>query len=151
MNKVSKIVIIFLLLLNNCSYKPILINQNLKFGINIKSLEGNKQVNSILKNKFRNYNEGDKVLDLSLETSKERKIISKNSKGDPSIFEITVNVKIKIEDNKKIIIKEEISAKNTYDNISDKFELDKFEEIIVKNLTENISNSILLSISNIDN
>tara|TARA_B100000029_G_C17234762_1_gene836735 strand:- start:250 stop:705 length:456 start_codon:yes stop_codon:yes gene_type:complete len=151
MNKVSKIIIIFLLLLNNCSYKPILINQNLKFGINIKSLEGNKQVNSILKNKFRNYNEGDKVLDLSLETSKERKIISKNSKGDPSIFEITVNVKIKIEDNKKIIIKEEISAKNTYDNISDKFELDKFEEIIVKNLTENISNSILLSISNIDN
>ena len=104
MNKVSKIIIIFLLLLNNCSYKPILINQNLKFGLNIKSLEGNKQVNSILKNKFRNYGEGDKILDLSLETSKERKVISKNSKGDPSIFEITVNVKIKIEDNKKIII-----------------------------------------------
>ena len=151
MNKVSKIIIIFLLLLNNCSYKPILINQNLKFGLNIKSLEGNKQVNSILKNKFRNYGEGDKILDLSLETSKERKVISKNSKGDPSIFEITVNVKIKIEDNKKIIIKEEIIKKSTYDNISDKFELDKFEEIIIKNLTENISNNILLSISNINN
>jgi len=151
MNKVSKIIIIFLLLLNNCSYKPILINQNLKFGLNIKSLEGNKQVNSILKNKFRNYGEGDKILDLSLETSKERKVVSKNSKGDPSIFEITVNVKIKIEDNKKIIIKEEIIKKSTYDNISDKFELDKFEEIIIKNLTENISNNILLSISNINN
>tara|TARA_B100001996_G_C18389984_1_gene488769 strand:+ start:98 stop:553 length:456 start_codon:yes stop_codon:yes gene_type:complete len=151
MNKISKIIIIIFLLLNNCSYEPILINKNLKFGLNIKSLEGNKQVNSILKNKFRNYIEGDKILDLSLETSKERKVISKNSKGDPAIFEITISIKIIIEDNENIIIKEKITKKSTYDNISDKFELDKFEDIIIKNLTENISNNILLSISNIDN
>ena len=151
MNKASKIIIIFFLLLNNCSYKPILINQNLKYGINIKSLEGDRQINSILKNKFRNYAKGDKMLNLILETSRERKIISKNSKGDPSIFEITANVKIRIEDNKEIIIEEEIIKKNTYDNISDKFELDKFEEIIIKNLADNISESILLSISKIDN
>ena len=91
------------------------------------------------------------MLNLILETSRERKIISKNSKGDPSIFEITANVKIRIEDNKEIIIEEEIIKKNTYDNISDKFELDKFEEIIIKNLADNISESILLSISKIDN
>jgi len=151
MNKVSKIIIIFFLLLNNCSYKPILVNQNLKYGINIKNLEGNKQINSILKNKFNNYTEGNKILDLSLETSKERKVISKNSKGDPSIFEITVKVKTIIEDNKEIIIEEEIIKKNTYDNISDKFELDKFEEIIIKNLADNILENILLSISKINN
>ncbi len=151
MNKVSKIIIIFFLLLNNCSYKPILVNQNLNYGINIKSLEGNKQINSILKDKLRNYAEGDKILDLSLETSRERKVISKNSQGDPSIFEVTVNVKLRIEDNKETIIKEEIIKKNTYDNISDKFELNKFEEIIIKNLADNILESILLSISKIDN
>ncbi len=147
MNKFSKIIIIFFILLNNCTYEPIFKKKNINFATEIENLKGDKQINSILKNRFSNYNSGDKKFHISFESIKEKIIISKDSKGDPSIFEISINVLYTVKDNKKIIIEDNIIRKNTYDNISDKFELAKFEEIIVKNLTETISNYIILSIS----
>ena len=147
MIKFSKIIIIFFVFLNNCSYEPILKKKNINFAIKIENLEGNKEINSILENRFINYDSGDKKYNISFESSKEKIIISKDSKGDPSIFEISINVFFTLKDNEKIIIADSINKKNTYDNISDKFELSNFEKIIIKNLTESISNDILLSIS----
>ena len=57
--------------------------------------------------------------------------------GEKSSSEV---IDIRVKDNEKIIIADSINKKNTYDNISDKFELSNFEKIIIKNLTESISN-----------
>ena len=151
MNKFSKIIIVFLILLNNCAYEPIFKKKNINFTVELDNLNGDKKINSILKNRFSNYNTGSKKFNISIESIKEKIIISKDSKGDPSIFEISINVFYVVKDNEKIIVEDNIIRKNTYDNISDKFELAKFEEIIIKNLTESISNDILLSISSIYN
>ena len=65
MIKFSKIIIIFFVFLNNCSYEPILKKKNINFAIKIENLEGNKEINSILENRFINYASGDKRYNIS--------------------------------------------------------------------------------------
>ena len=87
---------------------------------------------------------------MSLSTTKERNIISKDSKGDPAIFELIINVNYNVERKEKILFQKNISKKTTYNNISDKFELDSYEKNIINNLITNISDRIIFSISEIN-
>ena len=54
MNKIFKTLLIFisLLLLLNCSFKPILKQQDFKYSVIINKIEGNKQVNKLIINNF---------------------------------------------------------------------------------------------------
>ena len=86
---------------------------------------------------------------MSLSTTKEINIISKDSKGDPAIFELIINVNYNVERKEKILFQKNISKKTTYNNISDKFELDSYEKNIINNLSIDISDRIIFSISEI--
>ena len=86
---------------------------------------------------------------MSLSTTKEINIISKDSKGDPAIFELIINVNYNVERKEKILFQKNISKKTTYNNISDKFELDSYEKNIKNNLSIDISDRIIFSISEI--
>ena len=79
----------------------------------------------------------------------EKNIISKDSKGDPSIFELLINVNYNVKEDGKTIIENEISRRTTYNNITDKFELENYEKTIINNLSINISDKIIFSISEI--
>ena len=79
---------------------------------------------------------------------KKRKIISKDSEGDPSKFEISITADYEIKDKEKILIKRKIVKKNIYDNETDKFKLEQSEKIIIENLSENIVDVIVSSIIN---
>tara|TARA_B100001250_G_C19809950_1_gene795257 strand:- start:1495 stop:1953 length:459 start_codon:yes stop_codon:yes gene_type:complete len=151
MNKISNyILLFFLIFLLNCAYEPILKEQNYQFSINVSNEEGNKQINSIIINKFNYLKENKKIYDLSLNSNMRKNIISKDSKGDPSIFELIINVEFTVENNKENLIRRSIFRKTTYNNISDKFELSNYEKTIIKNLSDAISNNILSSISDIN-
>ena len=151
MNKfLNYILIFFLLTLLSCGYKPILSNKNYEFTLNAKDISGNQKVNSIIVNKFNSIKGREKEFYVSLVTNKEKNIISKDSKGDPAIFELIINVNYIVESNGEIIIKNNISRKTTYNNISDKFKLDSYENSIINNLSTNISDRIIFSISEIN-
>ena len=79
--------------------------------------------------------------------NKERIIVSKDSKGDPSIFELKVNVNYIVSKEGENLINNKISKKTTYNNITDKFELESYEKTIIDNLVSEISDNIILSIS----
>ena len=87
--------------------------------------------------------------DLILSSIKEKKILSKDSKGDPSIFELIINVNYVVKKDGEILIENKINRKTTYNNITDKFELENYEKNIVDNLSKNISDKIIFSISEI--
>ena len=150
MNKIlNYILIFFLFILLSCGYKPVLTNKNYKFSISPKDISGDQKINSIIIEKFNSLGGEEEEFYVSLSTTKEINIISKDSKGDPAIFELIINVNYNVERKEKILFQKNISKKTTYNNISDKFELDSYEKNIINNLSLDISDRIIFSISEI--
>jgi len=150
MNKIlNYILIFFLFILLSCGYKPVLTNKNYKFSISPKDISGDQKINSIIIEKFNSLRGEEEEFYVSLSTTKEINIISKDSKGDPAIFELIINVNYNVERKEKILFQKNISKKTTYNNISDKFELDSYEKNIINNLSIDISDRIIFSISEI--
>ena len=100
--------------------------------------------------RFQTLGEFDPVkYDLAISSTKEKNIISKNSKGDPSIFELLINVNYSVEKDGKTLIVNKINRKTTYNNITDKFELENYEKNIINDLSRIISDKIINDISEI--
>ena len=151
MNKILYYLLVFSLLgLLGCDYKPVLSKKNYEFSINVKEISGDEKINSIIVNNFNNLKGDEKKYYINLSSKKEKKIISKDSKGDPSIFELEINVNYNLEEDGEIIIIKNINRKTTYNNITDKFELENYENSIVDNISKNISDRIIFSVSEID-
>ena len=150
----SKIVKIFLilslLLTSNCGFKPIFIKSNYDFSISIKSSSGSERVNNQIIYSLENLN-GSSNYNVSILSNEQKNTISKDSKGDPSILEIVLNLNYIVEKDNKTLFNENLVQRSTYNNISDKFELKKSEEILVQNLTENFIQEIISSVSSLNN
>ncbi len=147
---IKKIFITLLvLLLFGCSYKPIHSGSEYGFSFESISSSGNSQINRVVTNNLERIKGKNIKYKINFNSSKEKKIISKDAQGDPSIFELKILINFQIIENKKVILDNTIIKKNTYNNISDKFELEKYEDIVTKNLASNIALSILNTISNI--
>ncbi len=145
MNKFFKFLIL-ILILQACTYEPIYLNKNYNFRFSNINLLGDEQINNIIKN-FLIYNtNGEKIYSVKLKTSKKREIVTSDSKGDPKIYKIIINLKYQLYQNEKEIKQDQISKQVTYKSIKDKFELSQYEDNIIKNLSENISKEILLAV-----
>ena len=81
-----------------------------------------------------------------LQQKKKKEILSSDTKGDPKIFKIKLDVKFKIEDSGKFILNNKITKEFTYNNMKDKFELLKLEENIINTIAQKISNEISKSV-----
>ena len=147
--------IVFLLFfgLGSCSYKPIFLEKNYNFGIKEVFLDGDKDINRTIKNQLKfikNENKDKKSYTISLNSSKNREIVSKDSKGDPVKFELIILVEYEIINNNKILLDNKIEKKSIYNNETDQFELEQTEDIILQNLSESIGDNIISSIINLD-
>jgi len=146
--------VFFITVLSACSYKPIFSENNYNFEINEIIFSGEKYINRIIKNKFdliKKENEQDrKKYDLLINTSKKKLIVSKDSKGDPLKFDIIVTTYFEINNEEKLLFNKEIIKNNIYNNDVDKFKLEQNEKIILENLAEKISETIISSITNLD-
>ena len=154
MNKliIKIIFLIYISLSLSCSYEPLYSGKTYNFGIEEINFEekGEKDANTIIKNKFKLIKEvNDKNFrkyTLLIKTSKIKKIVSKDSKGDPVKFELVLIADFEVIENEKILLSKNIERKNIYDNKSDKFKLEQTEKIIIENLARSISDMILSSI-----
>ena len=150
MNKITNYKFILLLFfLSSCGYKAVLNNQNYQFSIKVDKINGDQKINSQIINNFSQLQKNEKKYDLNLSSNKEKIIVSKDSKGDPSIFELKIHVNYIVAKEEKILINNKIIKKTTYNNITDKFELESYEKTIIENLVSEISDNIMLSISKI--
>lgn len=150
MNKITNyILILSLLFLSNCGYEAVLNNKDYQFSINVNKIEGDPKINSQIINNFNKLRENEKKYNLTLTSNKERKIISKDSKGDPSIFELKIEINYIVKKEGETLISNKINKKTTYNNITDKFELESYEKTIINNLVSEITDNIMLSISKI--
>ena len=94
--------IIILLLFTQCDYKPIYSQNNQNFGIKIIEFNENKS-NKILATRLKNYSyEKDNIIsyELKLLSSENKLILSKDTKGDPLLLGLNINLKIEVYEKK---------------------------------------------------
>ena len=117
-----------------------------KFGFKNIIYNGEREINELIERNLTRKSTGNKVFHLEFSTEKNREIISSNAKGDPTIFKLNINLNYIVFKNDKEIVNDEIKKQVTYNNIDDKFELNKYEESIIKNISESLSDEMLISI-----
>ena len=152
MKKVFNIIFLILFLsTTGCGFTPILVKSNYSFSYIIEKSTGSERVNSNIVEKLKTLNGNEKKYNIVLNSKETKNILSKDSKGDPSILEIIINLNYIIKDNGKIIVTKNLTQRSTYNNISDNFEMEKSEEILVENLTRVLTQDIISSTSAISN
>ena len=140
---------ILLFFLNGCGFKPILTGSDYNFLIKIDSMSGNGEINSKIENKLKVLNWTKKLFNLNLNSKETKNILSKDSKGDPNILELIINLNYKLSTNGKVLVNKSLTQRSSYNNISDKFELSKSEDILKDNLVENLVSDIINSATNL--
>ena len=141
--------LLFLLFISGCGYKPILIGSDYDFSIKVENSIGNEDINTKIENKIKILNGVKRTFKLDFASKETKNILSKDSKGDPTILEIVINLNYKITEDSKVLVNRSLTQRSTYNNISDKFELSKSEEILKDNLIENLVSDIINSASNL--
>ena len=143
------IISIFLLIfLNGCGYKPVLKKASYDFSFVVIDKSGNEKINSIIEKKLNTINGNKRSFKVILISKESKNVISKDSKGDPTILEAVINLNYKLYENSKILVNRTLTQRSTYNNISDKFELRKSEEILTDNLVDDLVSDIINSTSN---
>ena len=149
-----KIILLFLFLLSSCGYEAIHSKKNSSnyiFSVSELSFVGEKIINQKIKQRLNNYtrNKKDKDFILRISSSSEKIILARNVAGDATSFKNTVSINIKVLMNNKFENNFIITESFNYNNISNKFNLKKYEEEIKNNLAEAATDKIIFKLSNI--
>ena len=149
----KKIILLFLLLLSSCGYEAIHSKKgsgNYSFSVSELNFVGDRTVNLKIKERLSNYTQGKKDKDfiLKISSTSEKIILAKDTAGDTTAFKNTISINIEVLMNNKFknnfIIKESFN----YNNISNKFNLKKYEEEIKNNLAEVATDKLIFKLSN---
>ena len=149
-----KIILLFLFLLSSCGYEAIHSKKNSVnyiFSVSELSFVGEKTVNQKIKQKLNNYKKKKKDKDfiLRISSTSEKIILVKNIAGDATSFKNKVSINIKVLMNNKLENNFIITESFNYNNISNKFNLKKYEEEIKNNLAEAATDKLIFKLSNI--
>ena len=143
--------LIILLLFTQCDYKPIYSQNNQNFGIKIIEFNENRS-NKILATRLKNYSyKKDNIFlyELKLLSSENKLVLSKDTKGDPLLLGLKINLKIEVYEKNKLITKKEYVEQFNYQNLSKKFELNSYESEIRSNIYNKMISKILIDLANL--
>ena len=146
--------IILFISLSSCGYKAmysIKNSSNYDFFISELTFIGDRVINIKMKTKLNNYTliKKNKNFIVEISSSAEKIIIAKDAAGDATSYKsiIKIDAQIILENNfvKNLQIIEDFS----YDNITNKLDLKRYEREIKINLTETASDKLIFKLSNI--
>ena len=141
------LLIITLILITSCGYKPIYSNNDIKNNEFYKiNLNGDKKIN----NKITNFlslkeNKSNKKLPILFLTSSFEIIeVSKNQKGQTQTYRSIINIDLKIVNNENQTKNKTISDEITYNKKENKFELSEHQAKIKDQLTDGVIEDLVL-------
>ena len=148
----KKIFIVFLLILTSCGYQPLYkTDQNIK-SLNISEViySGDQKINDVIYQKLPIVlvKNDESLNKLSLESKKEIKITSKNSKGQALSYRTIIKVKILLLNSDGDILDQKIVQKNfSYNDDENKFKFKEYQDKIEKNLIDTIVEDIIIHLT----
>ena len=148
MKKINLIIFLFLI---SCGYTPInkLIDKN--YSISEFEINGNNQVNTIIRKDFIKYKDTnfEKQFQFKLSSQIVKATNSKNATGTNSNLSIKIIVDLEILENNSSIKDLNFVELINYNSLDNKFELKQYEKILIKNLTNKILEKIHINLSTI--
>ena len=150
----KQIILLLLLLLSSCGYEAIYSKKNsvnYNFSVSELNFVGDRKVNLKIKEKLNNYVQAKKDKDfiLRISSTSEKITLAKNTAGDATSFKNSVSINVEVLMNNKFKSNFIILESFNYNNISNKFNLKKYEEEIKNNLAETASDKLIFKLSNI--
>ena len=139
----KNIIILFLIvLLSNCGFTPIYVkNNNGNFSIEQINFTGDRELNNFLKsnlNQYKNKKVDNKIY-IEAVSIYEKNILSKNSSGEVTKYQLDAEIVFKIKPSNKEI---KITEKKIMNSMSDKFEEARYERLIKQSFASSISNKL---------
>ena len=145
-------ILTFVLFLSHCGYSSIYKNQqSLDFRLNIIETKGDYEMNNLISNEIKLYSNIDspKIYNIKIDTDYEKKVLTKNSSGVITDYNLSVvsifsiNLKNK---NKTFKFEENINIKSQ----SDIFEQNTYEKNIKRNFASSIREKLISAILNLN-
>jgi hypothetical protein len=151
MTKIKNIFIFLFILvfIYSCGFKPIYSTNNLNLKLDNINFETNK-LNNQINRSLRSFSspQGSKIYDVNFETKKEKRVVTKNSKGNTETYEIKINLNMSIVTEGKKFTKNFVH-KVKYNNNDNKYELKQYEIEIEKQIITELIEEIILFFSEI--
>ena len=139
---------IICLFLVSCGFLSIYVSDKWDFSFNKSNALGDIKISKDIISNLSGLKKDDGKYELIIETAFKKEITSKNKKGDPEVFDMSldVNVTLKKDNN---ILKNRFREKLSYNNLKSKFELKQYEDDLKSNLVEVVTQDILIYLNSI--
>ena len=142
--KRNYVLIIFLMFISACGYEPLnksLPESNIK--ISKKTFSGDNQINQKIFNKINLKETKDELgYELKINSNKIVDQVAKDKSGNVTKYKTTIIIVIELIKNEKALKKKSFSKNFNYSNLSNKFELKKYQEDVEMNLINSIATDI---------
>jgi outer membrane lipopolysaccharide assembly protein LptE/RlpB len=146
--------IFVIIFLASCGYEAMHSKNKLSdtdFSITEIEFKGERDINIKIEEKLKKYTKiiKKKSYFLLIENTYAKETIARDSKGDPTVFEIKVNVFVTVMNKNNIKAKIPFRKNFKYNNDRSRFEQKRHEKEIKEGLAETISSDIIIKISNL--
>ena len=147
MIKFTKFSIIFLLLAS-CGFQSIYISEKSNFNFKKSSAVGDIKISNNIINNLNSLKNTSGEYELIIESNFKKDVSSKNKKGDPEVFDMSLDVNLTLKKDDEILRNRFVETLS-YNNLKSKFELKQYENNLKSNLIEKITRDILIYLGSI--
>ena len=147
--KISSFLIILSFFIYSCGFTPQYAGfKNLEFDLIIDEVNGDRDFNNQIKSQIKRYDrnrDNAEKIKISYNSSYKKIILSKNTKGEATKYNLKVNVIFRVEfenNSREIIFNDEFKI----DKIEDTIEENNYIKIVKRNFAERAIEKLILSI-----
>ena len=148
MIRFAKYFIIYLVLAS-CGFQSIYVSNKSNFSFNKSNALGEIKISKEIINNLDGLKSDDGEYELIIETIFKKNVSSKNKKGDPEVFDMSLDVNVTLKRDNDVL-KNRFREKLSYNNLKSKFELKQHENNLKSNLVKEISQDILIYLNSIE-
>jgi len=139
---------IICLFLVSCGFQSIYVSDKSDFSFNKSDALGEIKISKDIINNLSGLKKVDGKYELIIETAFKKEITSKNKKGDPEVFDMSIDVNVTLKKDNDIL-RNRFREKLSYNNLKSKFELKQHENNLKSNLVQEITQDILIYLKSI--
>ena len=139
---------IICLFLVSCGFQSIYVSDKSDFSFNKSNALGDIKISKDIIRNLDDLKKDDGEYELIIETTFKKDISSKNKKGDPEVFDMSLDIDLTLKKDNNIL-KNRFREKLSYNNLKSKFELKQYEDDLKSNLVEVVTQDILIYLNSI--
>lgn len=143
---------ILFIFVTSCGYQSIETYYKGDFQITELNITGNKNINRVIDRNLKKPNENNNssnFLKVEIKTDLNKSIITKNSKGEATRYDMKININLKTFKNEKLVLEKIYSKNNSYNTLESKYELKQFEKILINDSVKEIIQKIKQDLNSI--